>query len=112
MNLSLIVFLCIMLQKWEGFEVKNVTLELHDASIYTRKGKSMSYTDAVDRDEKVFVTFDIDQILEKHIPFDRKRERRPFLLSRDFISVKPTGREIKPFQVCLWNFVKSNSFTQ
>lgn len=93
--------LCIIIQKWEGFEVKNVILELHDATIYTGKRKSRSYNEAVDEDKKMFVTFDIDKVLEKQSPFDRKQERRPFLLSRDFISVKPTGRKMKPFKVCL-----------
>lgn len=98
------VFFCIIIQEWEGFELKNVTLELHDATIYTRKGKPKSFT--AEKDEKVFVAFDIDKVLARQSLCTGKPERRPFLLSRDSVSVKPTGSSIKPFQVCLWNFLK------
>lgn len=94
------------IQEWEGFELKNVTLELHDATIYTRKGKQKSYVSAADKDDKVFVAFDIDKVLARQSSCAGKPERRPFLLSRDSVSVKPTGSSIKPFQVCLWTFLK------
>ena len=81
-------------QKWDGFEIKSVTLELHEASIYSRKGKSKNINANNEKDDKIFVAFEIDKI----------PERIPFLLSRDFASARPSGSEVEPFQVSLPNF--------
>ncbi|XP_027099522.1 probable RNA helicase SDE3 [Coffea arabica] len=86
------------LEKWDGFEVKNVNLELHEASIYARKGKHKTLEESDLKDEKTFVAFEIDKI----------PERRPFLLSRDFVSVQPCSRKIEPFQGVIYRVVKSN----
>lgn len=76
-------------QKWSGFQLSNVTLELHKAAIYKK-----SFKDNFDeKDDKVFVAFEIDSV----------PERRPFLLSRDFVYARPAGSELK-FQVSLLNF--------
>ena len=81
-------------QKWDGFEMKNVSLELHKAAIYRRKGGYKNLMESNEKDDKVFVAFKIDSI----------PERRPFLLSRDFAFVQPSGRNIEPFQVSLLIF--------
>ncbi|KAA8541480.1 hypothetical protein F0562_025443 [Nyssa sinensis] len=85
-------------EKWNGFEMKNVTLELQDAAIYRRKGKYKNLNKFDKKDEKMFVAFEIDSI----------PERRPFLLSRDFAFVRPSGREVDPFKGIIYRVVKSN----
>ncbi|CAK9138005.1 unnamed protein product [Ilex paraguariensis] len=85
-------------QKWDGFEMKNVSLELHKAAIYRRKGGYKNLIESDEKDDKVFVAFKIDSI----------PERRPFLLSRDFAFVRPSGRNIEPFQGIIYRVVKSN----
>ncbi|CAK9188218.1 unnamed protein product [Ilex paraguariensis] len=85
-------------QKWDGFEMKNVSLELHKAAIYRRKGGYKNLIESDEKDDKVFVAFKIDSI----------PERRPFLLSRDFAYVRPSGRNIEPFQGIIYRVVKSN----
>ncbi|KAK1387286.1 hypothetical protein POM88_015464 [Heracleum sosnowskyi] len=72
------------LEKWDEFEMKNVTLKLQEAELHGRKGKSIN-----SNNDKIFVEFEVDTIPEK----------RPFLLSRDFASVRPSGRKGDPFQV-------------
>lgn len=74
--------------------MKNVTLELHEAKIYCRKGTYKNRNKNDEKDDKIFVAFEIDSI----------PERRPFLLSRDFASVQPSGRKVEPFQVIVFNF--------
>lgn len=77
-------------QKWDGFEMTNVTLKLNEAEIHRRKGKSKNKNNN-QKDEKIFVEFEVDSI----------PERRLFLLSRDFASVRPTGTKVDPFQVSI-----------
>jgi len=72
-------------------------LELHEAEIYKRKGKYNKKNMNDEKDDKVFVAFEIDSI----------PERRPFLLSRDFVSVRPSGTKTEPFQGLIYNVVKS-----
>ncbi|KAF7145472.1 hypothetical protein RHSIM_Rhsim04G0216300 [Rhododendron simsii] len=86
------------LEKWDGFEMKNVTLELEEASIHKRIGKYNKKNVDDEKDDKVFVAFELDSI----------PERRPFLLSRDFVSVSPSGTRAEPFQGLIYRVVKSN----
>ncbi|XP_058211390.1 uncharacterized protein LOC131323554 [Rhododendron vialii] len=86
------------LEKWDGFEMKKVTLELEEASFYKRKGKYNKKNVDDEKDDKVFVAFELDSI----------PERRPFLLSRDFVSVSPSGTRAEPFQGLIYRVVKSN----
>ncbi|KAG5554927.1 hypothetical protein RHGRI_012473 [Rhododendron griersonianum] len=86
------------LEKWDGFEMKNVTLKLEEASIYKRKGKHNKKNVDDEKDDKVFVTFELDSI----------PERRPFLLSRDFVSVSPSGTRSEPLQGLIYRVVNSN----
>ncbi|XP_059633324.1 probable RNA helicase SDE3 isoform X1 [Cornus florida] len=85
-------------EKWDGFEMENVTLKLHAAAIYAKKGKYKDLNKLDEKDDKIFVAFEIDSI----------PERRPFLLSRDFASVRPSGRNVEPFQGIIYRVVKSN----
>ncbi|KAJ0095045.1 hypothetical protein Patl1_16398 [Pistacia atlantica] len=81
------------IEKWSGFQLSNVTLELHEAAIYKK-----SFKDKFDeKDDKVFVAFKIDSV----------PERRPFLLSRDFVYARPAGNESK-FQGLIYRVVKSD----
>ncbi|KAL8120532.1 hypothetical protein AgCh_017641 [Apium graveolens] len=85
------------LEKWDKFEMKNVILKLQEAEIHGQKGKS-KHCNNDKKDDKVFVEFEVDAIPEK----------RPFLLSRDFASVRPSGRKVDPFQGIIFRVVKSN----
>ncbi|CAI9097035.1 OLC1v1033330C1 [Oldenlandia corymbosa var. corymbosa] len=86
------------LEKWDGFEMKNMKVELHEAAIYARKGKQRNINKDDDSDEKLFVAFELDKI----------RERRPFLISRDFVSLQPLNWKGKTFQGVIYRVVKSN----
>lgn len=59
----------------------NVKLEFHDPSIHTWWKKK--------KNDKVFVVFEIDSV----------PERRPFLLSRDTVYARHSGRTVQPFEV-------------
>ncbi|KAI8561554.1 hypothetical protein RHMOL_Rhmol04G0349200 [Rhododendron molle] len=85
------------LEKWDGFEMKNVPLKLEEASIHKRKGKYNKKNVDDEKDDKVFVAFELDSI----------PERRPFLLSRDFVSVSPSGTRAEPFQGLIYRVVQS-----
>ncbi|KAH0993518.1 hypothetical protein GBA52_005001 [Prunus armeniaca] len=65
-------------EKWADFNMKNVTLKLHEAAVYKNK----------DKEEKTFVEFEIDSV----------PENRPFLLSRDLVHVRPSGTNAEQFQ--------------
>ncbi|KAL4273897.1 hypothetical protein GQ457_13G006630 [Hibiscus cannabinus] len=80
-------------EKWSDFELKNVTLELHPASIYEKSGENKM-------DDKTFVVFKMDSL---------SKTRRPFLLSRDFVFAKRVGKEIEPYQGVLYRVQKSTT---
>ncbi|KAK1390239.1 putative RNA helicase SDE3 [Heracleum sosnowskyi] len=84
-------------EKWEGFELKNVTLKLHVAEIRGRKDKNKNMN-KTQIDDKSLVEIELDAICEK----------RPFLLSRDFAYVRPSGREVDPFQGIIFRVIKTN----
>ncbi|CAH9095401.1 unnamed protein product [Cuscuta epithymum] len=86
------------LEKWDGFEMKDVTLKLHDAAIYKRKNRDNSFYGDERKDKKKFVAFEMDKIPEK----------RPFLLSRDFVSLRPSGKNSPIFKGLVYRVVKSN----
>ncbi|KAJ4972723.1 hypothetical protein NE237_005897 [Protea cynaroides] len=85
-------------EKWSNFCLTNVNLELHNASIYKKSTKSNKLSESDEHDDKMLVAFQIDLI----------PERRPFLLSRDFVFVRPSGRNVDPFQGILYRVVKSS----
>ncbi|KAM7484849.1 hypothetical protein LguiA_000858 [Lonicera macranthoides] len=86
------------LEKWEGFEMKDISLQLHKAAIYGWKSKNKHLNRSDKKDDKIFVAFEIDSV----------PERRLFLLSRDFASVRPSGTKVEPFQGIIYRVVRSN----
>ncbi|CAI9787053.1 unnamed protein product [Fraxinus pennsylvanica] len=82
------------LKKWDGFEMKNVNLELHNAEILVKVGYLSRYK-RKGKDKKIFVAFEVGK-------------NRPFLLSRDFISVKPSNEKGKEFQGIFYRLVGKN----
>lgn len=96
-KLSIQLLFC-LIQKWYGFEMdnvsmevkmKNVSLELHRAEIHQRNGKSKNLFSSDDNENRTFVQFEMDSIPEK----------RPFLLSKDFAYVRPSNTDDTPFKV-------------
>nr|GMD47782.1 probable RNA helicase SDE3 [Ipomoea batatas] len=85
------------LEKWDHFEMKNVTLGLHYAATYKRS-RLNSLDEDDQKGEKTFVAFEIDKVPEK----------RPFLLSRDFISLRPSKKNFLLFEGLVYRVVKSN----
>ncbi|KAL9420338.1 hypothetical protein AB3S75_038002 [Citrus x aurantiifolia] len=85
-------------EKWSGFQLFNVTLELHKAAIYDKPLKNKNLEESDEADDKLFVAFEIDSV----------PERRPFLLSRDFVYAQRSGGKSKKFQGILYRVVKSN----
>ncbi|XP_008223835.1 PREDICTED: probable RNA helicase SDE3 [Prunus mume] len=75
-------------EKWADFNMKNVTLKLHEAAVYKNK----------DKEEKTFVEFEIDSV----------PENRPFLLSRDLVHVRPSGTNAEQFQGTIHRIIRSN----
>ena len=66
-----------------------MTLELEKATVYKKKNE-YEYSDGSDEKyDKIFVAFEIDSV----------PERRPFLLSRDMVHARPSGKKVEPFQV-------------
>ncbi|ONI27145.1 hypothetical protein PRUPE_1G070300 [Prunus persica] len=75
-------------EKWADFNMKNVTLKLHEAAVYKNK----------DKEEKTFAEFEIDSV----------PENRPFLLSRDLVHVRPSGTNAEQFQGIIHRIIRSN----
>ncbi|KAL6292475.1 hypothetical protein ACE6H2_000617 [Prunus campanulata] len=75
-------------EKWADFNMKNVTLKLQKAAVYKN----------LDKEEKTFVEFMIDSV----------REKRPFLLSRDLVYVRPSGTNAEQFQGIIHRIIRSN----
>ncbi|KAJ4710486.1 P-loop containing nucleoside triphosphate hydrolase [Melia azedarach] len=86
-------------EKWSNYQLKNVTLELHVAEIYDRSTEKKNLKKSHKKDDKFFVAFKIDSV----------RERRPFLLSRDFVYARRSGSESRKFQGFLYRVVKSTT---
>ncbi|WCJ19501.1 P-loop containing nucleoside triphosphate hydrolases superfamily protein [Euphorbia peplus] len=72
------------IEKWSEFKLENVTLKLKQVAVF----KQSPSRDTRVKEEKTFVSFDIDSCLEN----------RPFLLSRDFVFVRPSGRTSRAYQ--------------
>ncbi|KAK9275191.1 hypothetical protein L1049_022452 [Liquidambar formosana] len=85
------------IEKWNDFKLKNVTLELHEAAIYRKSNKERYLNGSDDKDDKTFVAFEMDSV----------PERRPFLLSRDFVFVQPCGRMVEPYKGVIYRVVRS-----
>ncbi|KAI5348461.1 hypothetical protein L3X38_001348 [Prunus dulcis] len=75
-------------EKWADFNMKNVTLKLHEAAVYKY----------LEKEEKTFIEFEIDSVPEK----------RPFLLSRDIVYVRPSGTNVDQFQGIIYRIIRSS----
>ncbi|XP_059447499.1 probable RNA helicase SDE3 [Corylus avellana] len=84
-------------EKWSDFQLQNVILELQEAQIYKRSNEYKNYNRNVEKDDKIFVVFEIDSVPEK----------RPFLLSRDLVYARPSGKTVEPFKGLIYRVVKS-----
>ncbi|XP_022743497.1 probable RNA helicase SDE3 [Durio zibethinus] len=87
------------IEKWSGYELVNVSLELHSASIYQKSGRNKDSKARNKMDDKTFVVFEVDSIAE----------RRPFLLSRDFVFAQPAGKKIEPYKGIIYRVEKSTN---
>uniref|UniRef100_A0A6N2ME79 Helicase MOV-10-like beta-barrel domain-containing protein n=1 Tax=Salix viminalis TaxID=40686 RepID=A0A6N2ME79_SALVM len=85
-------------EKWSKFKLKSITLKLPDAEIIKKYGKKEYFSESHEKDDKTFVEFEIDSC----------RERRPFLLSRDFAFARPSGQKTEPYQGVIYRVVKNN----
>ncbi|RWR92621.1 putative RNA helicase SDE3 [Cinnamomum micranthum f. kanehirae] len=98
-------------QKWsellKKFVLSEITLRLHEETIsgISRKSNKKVYMNQMGilesnkEEKKVYVVFDMDSI----------PERRPFLLAKDYVYVRRSGKTVKPFQVSLTNFCSAAS---
>ncbi|KAG6534340.1 hypothetical protein ZIOFF_008226 [Zingiber officinale] len=80
------------LEKWSEYLLEGVTLELRenkDSKIHNLR--EISKTKSSRNDQHSLVAFEIDAV----------PERRPYLLSRDFVLVRPSDQiSAEPFKVC------------
>ncbi|KAL6582417.1 hypothetical protein OROMI_006431 [Orobanche minor] len=85
-------------EKWSGYQLSNVKIELHEASVYNKSSfKNKNLKKGAEKEDKSFAAFQIDSV----------PERRPFLLSRDFVYARPTGSKGNKFQGIVYRVVKS-----
>ncbi|KAH8507950.1 hypothetical protein H0E87_010196 [Populus deltoides] len=85
------------IEKWSKFKLKNITLKLKDAAIIKKRGRKEYFSESHEKDNKTFVEFEIDSC----------REKRPFLLSRDFAFARPSGQKTEPYQGVIYRVVRS-----
>lgn len=71
---------------------------MQKAAIYDGSRKNKNLKESEERDDRLFVAFEIDSV----------PERRPFLLSRDFVYARHSGSKAKEFQVSLINLRINN----
>ncbi|KAK0572978.1 hypothetical protein LWI29_001188 [Acer saccharum] len=86
-------------EKWSDFQLENVTLELKEAEIYRKFSNKKHFHESDEKKVKLVAAFEIDSV----------PGRRPFLLSRDFVFAKPTGRKVDPFQGIIYRVQKSTT---
>ncbi|RWR92614.1 putative RNA helicase SDE3 [Cinnamomum micranthum f. kanehirae] len=99
-------------QKWsellKKFVLSEITLRLREETIsgISRKSNKKVYMNQMGilesnkEEKKVYVVFDMDSI----------PERRPFLLAKDYVYVRRSGKTVKPFQGFLSRVEKSKRF--
>lgn len=89
----------VYLEKWKNYQMVDVTLNFEEAPIMKGKPKNKDENKfSLKKYKKKFVTFEIDSV----------PERRPFLISRDFVYARPSGRDVQPFEGILYRVVKSS----
>ncbi|KAK1568255.1 hypothetical protein Q3G72_022293 [Acer saccharum] len=87
------------IEKWSDFQLENVTLELQEAEIYRKFSNKKHFHESDEKKVKLVAAFEIDSV----------PGRRPYLLSRDFVFAKPTGRKVDPFQGIIYRVQKSTT---
>ncbi|TXG56933.1 hypothetical protein EZV62_018246 [Acer yangbiense] len=87
------------IEKWNGFQLVNTTIELQEAEISRKFSSKKDFHESDEKKDKLFAAFEMHSIPEK----------RPFLLSRDFVFAKPTGRNVDPFQGIIYRVKKSTT---
>ncbi|RWR92615.1 putative RNA helicase SDE3 [Cinnamomum micranthum f. kanehirae] len=97
------------MEKWseflKEFVLSGITLRLREETMSGKPRKSnktvymnqMGILECNKEEKKVYVEFDMDSI----------PERRPFLLAKDYVYVRPSGKTVKPFQGFLSRVEKS-----
>ncbi|KAJ6305324.1 hypothetical protein OIU78_020791 [Salix suchowensis] len=85
-------------EKWSQFQLEKITLKLQEAAIIKKSGRNEYFSKSHEKYDKTFVEFEIDSC----------RERRPFLLSRDFALARPSGQQTEPYQGVIYRVVKNN----
>ncbi|XP_048232078.1 probable RNA helicase SDE3 isoform X2 [Ricinus communis] len=83
------------IEKWSEFKLLGITLKLQEAAIF----KGPYIRESYEKDEKIFVAFNMDSSLEK----------RPFLLSRDFVFAKSSGSKTDLFQGIIYRVERSTT---
>ncbi|XP_058090275.1 probable RNA helicase SDE3 [Magnolia sinica] len=93
-------------EKWKDFCLDGVTLKLHEESTSNKSRKSNEIVfrieesdeiESVQKEKKIYVAIEIDSIPAK----------RPYLLSRDFVFVKPSGKNVTAFKGSISRVVNS-----
>ncbi|KAL6528187.1 hypothetical protein OROHE_015137 [Orobanche hederae] len=86
------------IEKWSDYQLLDVKIKLHEASVYDKSSlKNKNLKKGAEKEDKSFAAFQIDSV----------PERRPFLLSRDFVYARPSGSEGNKFQGIVYRVVKS-----
>ncbi|TXG56936.1 hypothetical protein EZV62_018249 [Acer yangbiense] len=86
------------IEKWSDFQLVNTTIELQEVEISRKLSNKKHFHESDEKEDTLFAAFEIGSIPEK----------RPFLLSRDFVFAKPMGRKVDPFQGIIYR-VKSST---
>ncbi|KAK2635699.1 hypothetical protein Ddye_030491 [Dipteronia dyeriana] len=87
------------IEKWSDFQLVNITIELQEAEISRNSSNKKHFYESDEKKGTLFAAFEISSI----------PENRPFLLSRDFVFAKPTGRKVDPFQGIIYRVKKSTT---
>ncbi|XP_077247146.1 putative RNA helicase SDE3 [Tasmannia lanceolata] len=90
------------LEKWSKFILKGVTLELLAEWTSKKSVWKNNKIERLKREKKTYVVFQTESIPEK----------RPYLLSRDSVFLKPTGKEAKPFEGILSRVKSKRVYTE
>ncbi|XP_011002267.1 PREDICTED: probable RNA helicase SDE3 [Populus euphratica] len=85
------------IEKWSEFKLENITLKLQRAEIIKKSRRNEYLNETYEKDDKIFVEFEIDSCCE----------RRPFLLSRDFVFARPSGQKTEPCQGIIYRVERS-----
>ncbi|XP_077247144.1 putative RNA helicase SDE3 isoform X2 [Tasmannia lanceolata] len=85
------------LKKWSEFILKGVTLEIREEWTSEKSVLKNNKIERKEEEKKTYVVFEIETIPEK----------RPYLLSRDYVFLQPAGKKVNPFEGILTRVVKS-----